>query len=266
MSVLVGASIRKILGQEMLDVSSKWPVCEIVPENWNPDDPGDVEALKSLGRSTAILLHSLSLNVLGPTQPEFVLRRLKTWSEVLGLNAVSDHFCWSATDAHSLGVFIPSTDDVEVLSVKVRALKQTVGIALALENISLSADDPAFCMAYHQALTRVCRDEGASILLDLENLRLDSAASGVALNELLSLYDDAEISGYHVAGSTSGEIVLDTHDQPVPDTTLELLLKCYDVKPRPVIYERDYALGVAEIDSEVGRIAAYLEQGLNTLR
>jgi uncharacterized protein (UPF0276 family) len=113
-------------------------------------------------------------------------------------------------------------------------------------------------------LTQVCRDEGVSILLDLENLRLDSVASGVALTALLSLYDDAEISGYHVAGSTSGEMVLDTHDQPVPDTTLQLLLKCYGAKPRSVIYERDYALGVAEIDNEVRRIAAYLQHGLET--
>lgn len=266
MSILVGGSIRKILGRQMLDASSRWPVCEVVPENWDPDDPADVEALEFLNRTTKILLHSLSLNVLGPTRPDFVLRRLKAWSTVLDIAMITDHFCWSATDAHPLGVFVPPVDDLEVLKVKVRTLKQTVGMMVGLENISLSADDPDYCMRYHQSFAQVCNDEGVSILLDLENLRLDSVSSGVPVARLLALYKDAEICGYHVAGSTAGELVLDTHDQPVPEETLQLLLRCYRTKPKPVIYERDYALGVAEITAEISRIAAYLERGLGTPR
>ena len=206
MSALVGGSVRKILGREMLDAASRWPVCEVVPENWDPDDPADVEALEFLNRSTKILLHSLSLNVLGPTRPDFVLHRLKAWSKALDIQMVTDHFCWSATDAHSLGVFIPPVDDIEVLRLKVRTLQRTVGMKVGLENISLSADEPEFCVRYHQLFTRVCNDEGAAILLDLENLRLDSVSSGIPATRLLSLYEDAEISGYHVAGSTAGEL------------------------------------------------------------
>jgi uncharacterized protein (UPF0276 family) len=264
MSVLVGGSVRKILGREMFDAASRWPVCEVVPENWDPDDPADVEALGFLNRSTKILLHSLSLNILGSTRPDFVLHRLNAWSRALGIQMISDHFCWSATDAHSLGVFVPPIDDIEVLRVKVRTLRHTLGMKVGLENISLSADDPDFCMRYHELFTRVCNDEGMAILLDLENLRLDSVSSGIPATRLLSLYDDAEISGYHVAGSTAGALVLDTHDQPVSEETLQLLLSCYRARQKPVIYERDYALDVTEITAEVSRIAAYLERGLGT--
>jgi uncharacterized protein (UPF0276 family) len=96
-------------------------------------------------------------------------------------------------------------------------------------------------------------------LLDLENLRLDSFASGLPITELLSCYDGVEICGYHVAGSTVGDPVLDTHDQKVPNETLRLLLSCYDARPGPVIYERDYALDLKVIGDEVHRIAACIE-------
>jgi uncharacterized protein (UPF0276 family) len=248
----------------MLEAASQWPVCEVVPENWDPNDPSDIAALTSLNCTTKILLHSLSLNVLGPTRSHFVMQRVHAWSDILGIKMVTDHFCWSATDAHSLGVFIPPIDDIDVLKVKVRALKHAIGMMFGLENICLSADDSIFCSGYHRALAHVCRDEGVAILLDLENLRLDSLSSGVSVDELLSYYDDIEISSYHVAGSTVGDLILDTHDQPVPEQTLQLLLKCYGAKPRPVIYERDYSLDVTEISHEVRRIAACLERGLIT--
>jgi uncharacterized protein (UPF0276 family) len=179
---------------------------------------------------------------------------------------VTDHFCWSASDAHSLGVFIPPLDDLEVLKLKIRTLKQAVGMKIGLENISLSAAEPDFCLRYHQSFARACHDEGMSILLDLENLRLDSVSSGIPAWRLLSLYDEAEICGYHVAGSTAGELILDTHDQPVPKETLHLLSGCYRARPRPVIYERDYALGVTELTAEVNRIAAYLEREVGAAR
>jgi uncharacterized protein (UPF0276 family) len=264
MQILVGGSIRRVLGREMLDAASQWPVCEVVPENWDPDDPSDIEALTSLNSRCRILLHSLSLNVLGPSRPDFVTRRVQAWSAILGLDLVTDHFCWSATDAHSLGVFIPPIDNIDVLKVRVRALKQAIGIPFGLENICLSASDRIFSSRYHQALAQVCRDEGVSTLLDLENLRLDAFSSGASVDELLSYYDDVEISGYHVAGSTEGDLVLDTHDQPVPEQTLQLLLKCFSARPRPVIYERDYALDVTEISDEIRRITAYLKRGLGT--
>ncbi|THD61160.1 MAG: DUF692 family protein [Bradyrhizobium sp.] len=264
MDILVGGSIRKVLGREMLDAASRWPVCEVVPENWNPDDPSDVQALTSLNSQCKILLHSLSLNVLGPSCPHFVTWRVQAWSRILGINLVTDHFCWSATDAHSLGVFVPPIDDIDVLKIRVRALKQMIGMPFGLENICLSANDPIFSSRYHRALTQVCRDEGVSVLVDLENLRLDTLSSGASFDELFSYYDDVEICGYHVAGSTAGDLVLDTHDQPVPDQTLQLLLKCFSARPGPVIYERDYALDVTEISNEIRRIAAYLEGGLGT--
>jgi uncharacterized protein (UPF0276 family) len=254
MRSLVGGSIRKALGPTMLDLASHWPVCEVVPENWNPGDPADLAALISLNESTTILLHSLSLNVLGPVPSASIVQRVREWSRILRLNMVTDHFCWSAAEDHSLGVFVPPIEAVDILQKRVRTTKEAVGITLGLENICLSSDDPIFSVHYHDALALISRNEKVPVLLDLENLRLDSIASNAPLSELLSCYDDVEVCGYHVAGSTVGETVLDTHDQKVPDETLELLLACLGNKPAPVIYERDYALDLTEIGDEVRRI------------
>jgi uncharacterized protein (UPF0276 family) len=261
MPALVGGSIRKTLGPPMLEAASHWPVCEVVPENWNPDDASEVAALTALNETTEILLHSLSLNVLGPAPAAHIAERARRWSGILGLTMVTDHFCWSATDAHTLGVFVPPIEKPEILRERVRAAKDAVGLAFGLENISLSSDDPDFSLGYHQALAEVSHLEDVAVLLDVENLRLDSIAGGIPVERLLSIYDAVEICGYHVAGSTAADPVLDTHDQRAPRETLELLLACYSRKPRPVIYERDYALDLDEIADEVRRIADFVDSG-----
>jgi uncharacterized protein (UPF0276 family) len=244
----------------MLEAASRWPVCEVVPENWNPDDASDVAALAALNQKTEVLLHSLSINVLGPVPDRHVAERIRRWSDILGLTMVTDHFCWSATDAHALGVFVPPVEETGILRKRVRTAKDAVGLAFGLENISLSSDDRNFSLGYHRALAEISHLEGVSVLLDVENLRLDSIASGIAVEQLLSIYDGIEICGYHVAGSTVADPVLDTHDQRVPRETLELLLACHRRKQRPIIYERDYALDLNDIVDEVRRIANFVDR------
>jgi uncharacterized protein (UPF0276 family) len=261
MQIQVGGSLKRNLGQKMFDAAAHWPVCELIPENWDPDNPEDVEILKSLSRDTQFLLHSLSLNALGEMHSDFLTQRILAWGDILETYLVTDHFSWSATDDHSFGVSIPPFEEAGVLSRRVSALKKKLGRQLGLENICLSADDEGFCHRYHQTLTQICKEEGVLILLDLENLRLDSVASGAPVQELLAYYADSEIAFYHVAGSTECDLVLDTHDQPVPDQTLQLLLQSYRRNPKAVIYERDYALDIADIIQEVEKISCFLQQG-----
>src|SRR5690348_3787544 len=126
--MLVGGSVKRVLGQAMLELASGWPACEVVPENWDPHDPADRDALLSLNDSTTILLHSLSLNVLGPVIPAAAVACVREWADILGIKLVTDHFCWSMTESHPLGVFVPSTDAIEILQGRVGALKQALGI------------------------------------------------------------------------------------------------------------------------------------------
>jgi uncharacterized protein (UPF0276 family) len=155
---------------------------------------------------------------------------------------------------------MPPIETPDALASRVRALKASLGRPLGLENICLSTDDAGFCSRYHQTFIHICREEGLSILLDVENLRLDSIGSGIPMPELLGYYEYSTIIGYHVAGSRAGEMILDTHDQPVSDITLQLLLQSYKNKPAPVIYEREYALDIVEIQDEVNRITDWLKR------
>jgi uncharacterized protein (UPF0276 family) len=259
MPALVAGSLKRVLGQAMLELASSWPVCEVVPENWDPRDPADRAALISLNDSTTILLHSLSLNVLGPVIPADVVACIREWADILGVKLVTDHFCWSMTESHPLGVFVPPVEPIEILQSRVGAVKQALGIKLGVENICLSSTDPNFTIGYHDALTRVARIEEVPVLLDLENLRLDAAVSSLPVAQLLSYYDAIEVCGYHVAGSGGDDPFVDSHDQHVPDDTLGLLRQCYSRKNAPVIYERDYALDLQQIGEEVRRISAAIE-------
>jgi uncharacterized protein (UPF0276 family) len=255
--VLVGGSFRRALRGRLLPVAERWPVCEVVAESWDPEDPADAALLERLASSTSVRLHSLSLNPLGDGPSEWAFARVTAWARRLRVESVSDHYAWTGAGDTQLGVFVPPIEPPEVRLDRVRELRDRLGLPLVLENIALpSGRDVA---RYHDELLETCTRAGVGVLLDLENLRLDGASARVPPAALADAYASVRIAGYHVAGSDVSPVVLDTHRHEVPAETLDLLRVAARRQPAPVIYERDFALDDEAIAREVGRIQSALE-------
>jgi len=222
----VGGSFRRAIGGELTAAARRWNVCEIIAESWDPEDAEDVAFLEELASATIVHLHCLSLNPLGDAPSPLGLERARGWVHRLRVDHVSDHYAWTGVRDIQLGVFIPSGRDL---------------------------------WAYHETLIDTCDRANVPILLDVENLRLDAASSGIPASSLLELYADARVVGYHVAGSDIAPLVLDTHRHAVPAETLELARVALRRRPAPVIYERDFALDAREIGAEVNRLESALE-------
>jgi len=253
----VGGSFRRAIGGELTAAARRWNVCEIIAESWDPEDAEDVAFLEELASATIVHLHCLSLNPLGDAPSPLGLERARGWVHRLRVDHVSDHYAWTGVRDIQLGVFIPPIEAALVQVDRVRVLRDRLDVALVLENVALPSGRDLW--AYHETLIDTCDRANVPILLDVENLRLDAASSGIPASSLLELYADARVVGYHVAGSDIAPLVLDTHRHAVPAETLELARVALRRRPAPVIYERDFALDAREIGAEVNRLESALE-------
>lgn len=253
--VQVGGSLRRSLGASLLQAAGGWACCEVVVEAWDPEDEQDAHALSWLAERTTLLPHSLSLNVLGDAASALALTRARAWSERLAFGRVSDHFAWTASEGREPGVFLPPFEEAEALRARIERRRDQLGCPLSLENIALATTDRAFVHRYHERLAAACSGARAPVLLDLENLWLDAAASGEPIQALLAHYDSVEVASYHVGGGERIDgLWLDTHRLPVRPEVLSLLRAAVSRRPAPVVYERDYALDAESISREVRRI------------
>jgi uncharacterized protein (UPF0276 family) len=226
----------------------------MVPEIWDPESAEDIAYIEGLHGRTALYLHSLSLNPLGDEPATGALKRLRGWRRRLGIDFVSDHFCWTGAGGIHPGVFFPPVERTSEIRHRVATLRDRVECPLVLENIALAGRTPEAALRYHETLTEVCGIERIPVLLDVENIRLDAVAAGLSPSDLLRLYSGLEIGSYHIAGSDAEGEIADTHRHPSAPEAISLLRDLHARRPAPVFYERDYALDADLIAAEVARL------------
>ena len=118
-------------------------------------------------------------------------------------------------------------------------------------------------------LNLICRESGAGLLLDIENLYLNSQNHDFDAHEFLDNLSPDSVREIHMAGgiaiSDAGlqrSFLADTHSHPVPNETLDLLeyaLSLYS--PQTIILERDDRLdATGEILGDVERIRLCVDQ------
>ena len=254
----VGGSLHRSLRHGLAAAVAAWPVCEVVPESWDPDDPDDIAYLENLDSKTRFYLHSLSLNALGDGPPEAIFERICRWRERLKADSISDHFSWTGAGGVHPGVFLPPVEGVGEIRGRVRRLSDRLGCQLILENIALAGRSAEEVLRYHEILLEVCSADSIPVLLDIENVRLDALVSGVPPERLLLLYDQVDVQSYHIAGSDSDGEIADSHRHACSQESIELLRRMLLRRRAPVFYERDYELDPGLIAAEVARLSQEL--------
>ena len=254
----IGTNLKKAAREDYFQLAKEFGICEIVPENWDPRRVEDRAFLQRLSDVSEILLHSLSMNVLGSGLEYWVLERILFWVGDLKINSVSDHFSWTGIGKHRLGIFLPPIEDFDTISEKVGVLKSQLNTKLALENIAIPSSSVELISAYHHTFLKASVACNFELIVDVENIRLDALSSGMPLDSLTSMYEDhlSSISYYHIAGSEadpSGKLA-DTHSGSISEEALSTLDFFLEKKQAPIIYERDYNISIEEIGVELAKL------------
>jgi uncharacterized protein (UPF0276 family) len=259
----LGPSLKHALCDGYLEILRHSDICEFLVETWDPENPADVVRLLQINEKVRLLPHCITLNLLGDGPSPRSIQRVRKWIDVLGLDWISDHYCWSSFEAKASGLAIPPLVSVSECLEKVSRVRDLFGVELVLENIPTPFDEAHRVLAYHESLIACLKREGFGLLLDVENIRVDAVNSGLDPFEILKMYDGFKPKYVHVAGGGfNGILEGDSHDRACSDLTIQLLKSVPGVESLDVIYERDYALDTQEVDEEILRLRSHLS-GLN---
>ncbi len=188
--------------------------------------------------------------------------------ECLQAPAYSEHLAFTRVPGRDLANLLPlpKTEAVaESIIAKVRAVQARIPVPFLLENITYLFDWPDSDMSDAEFLNLICRETGAGLLLDIENLYLNSHNHGFDPRKFIDALPCGLVQEVHLAGGVTVRdavldrpILADSHSHPVPDEALDLLDRVLARQtPATIILERDERLDATdEILDDVARIRA----------
>jgi uncharacterized protein len=190
----------------------------------------------------------------------------------LNAPAYSEHLAFTRVPGRDLGNLLPlpKTEAVaESIIAKVRIVQSRIPVPFLLENITYVFDWPDSELSDAEFLGLICRETGAGILLDVENLYVNGRNHGFDPHAFLDALPAHTVKEVHLAGGvTLREDTLpqlffaDSHSHPVPDAALDLLdyaLARQD--PATIVLERDDRLEATnEILADVAHIRARIHR------
>ena len=184
----------------------------------------------------------------------------------------SEHLAFTRVPGRDLANLLPlpKTEAVaESIVAKVRTIQSRIPVPFLLENISYAFVWPDSTLSDAEFLNLICRETGAGLLLDIENLYLNAANHGFDSREFIDGLSPGLVREVHMAGGIAVNdgaeqpFLADSHSHPIPDEALDLLAYALARhSPATIVLERDDRFdAVDEILGDVERIRACVNHG-----
>jgi uncharacterized protein len=265
----VGIGYRIAIGDWTRANLNRFDVLEVTVDHCIHGDPRErVKIFELVGR-IPLTAHGIGLSI-GTDEPIDLayLDEVAAIVERLQAPAYSEHLAFTRVTGRELGNLlpVPRTEAVaEAIIAKVRIVQSKVAVPFLLENISYILDWPDSTLSDVDFLNLICRETGAGLLLDLENLYLNANNHGFNAHAFLDALPSGIVKEVHLAGGVSLDdqilgrpLLVDTHSHPIPTAVFDLLDHLLAKQaPAAIILERDDRLDAPdEILDDVARIRA----------
>ncbi|MEI7011516.1 DUF692 domain-containing protein [Leptospira licerasiae] len=230
---------------------------EAITENYMDTQGRPLEMLESVRKNFPIALHGVSLSILGGNFPD--KKYLQRWKELIRLIdpfLVSDHLCWTEQSGNYLHDLLPFPFTNEFLQFAIDRAEQVqeiLGRKILLENVSTYLSFPQSEMPEWEFISELSKRSGCGILLDINNIYVNSINHGFSASEYLSSIPWENVGQIHLAGHTdTGEFLFDTHSRPVAQEVWDLFSMFADkIRGIPILLEWDEDIpGFHEMEEE----------------
>ncbi len=218
---------------------------EIVPENWIHVGGALAKKLRFFTERYPCLIHGLSLSIGSPAPlDEQLVRDIKAFMAEHNIRKYSEHLSYCSDDGHLYDLMpIPFTDDaVHYVADRVRRVQDILGQKMALENVSYYAPTDS-SMTEKEFLLAVLEEADCDLMLDINNIVVNSINHKYDASEFLRDMPAARISYFHIAGHyvEAEDLRIDTHGSAVDAQSWRLLEDAYhQFGPVPTLLERDF--------------------------
>ncbi len=204
---------------------------EIIAESYLSWSDGramrSAEALEKIRQDYPLTIHGVSLN-LGSVDPLDLehLKLLRGFIERTQPAWYSDHLCWTGVGGHSFHDLLPlpyTEEAVVVACEKIQQVQDFLGQRILIENVSSYVSFDHSEMAEWEFLNEVSRRSGCGVLLDINNVYVNSRNQHFDPIQYLAAISPESVGQIHLAGHEDrGSHLVDTHDAPVSDEVWNL--------------------------------------------
>ncbi|MBQ0729472.1 MAG: DUF692 domain-containing protein [Oleispira antarctica] len=233
---------------------------EVAPENWIGVGGRLGKQFRSFTERFDFLCHGLSLSI-GSSDPLDInfVKQVSQFMKEHGIKAYSEHLSFCSHEGHMYDLMpIPFTEEaVHYVAQRIRTVQDIIEQPLIIENVSAYAQ-PGKEMEEIDFLKAVIEEADCRLLLDVNNVFVNSINHGFDAKEYLIKIPTERISYLHIAGhyEEAEDLLVDTHGATVKQDVWDLLDFTYQHHGViPTLLERDFNIpSVAELISEVDLI------------
>ena len=222
-----GVGLRKEFFSEIADTTQSVGWLEIVPENFMDFGGNPQHVLDACAKRWSIISHGVNLSI-GSCDPlnEGYIEKLKALLDRVNAPWYSDHMCFTSVGGRYFHDLIPlpfSNEAADHVVKRVRQLQKKIRRPFLLENPSYYVQLPGAEMAEGDFYHRVLEEADCGMLLDVNNVYVNSRNHGFDPREMIRNYPLHRVGQIHMAGhKDTGDVVIDTHEGPIIDPVWEL--------------------------------------------
>lgn len=241
-----GLGLRKPHYGDFLDGDQAVAVdfVEVISENFMVDGGKPREILRRVRERHPVALHGVSMSI-GSADGlrDDYLAQLRALVDEIEPLFVSDHLSWSRIEQFNSHDLLPlpyTPEALERVCANIDRAQSALGRTMLIEN-------PSSYIAFAQGMTEwdflgeVCARTGCDLLLDVNNIYVSATNHGFDPAAYLSAVPHQRVRQIHLAGHSQGrDLLIDTHDQPVPDPVWQLYAQAIEaIGPTATMIERD---------------------------
>lgn len=260
-----GGSAGLGLRRALLDALVQTPAeridfIEVAPENWIGVGGRAGKRLRACSERWPMFCHGLSLSLGGPAPLDAeLLDGIAGFLEEHRVPLYSEHLSWCSDEGQLYELMpIPFTmAAVRHVASRIDQVQDRLRRRIAIENVSFYAA-PGAEMDELDFVTEVVRQADCDLLLDVNNVFVNSINHGYDARNFIAALPSAAITCLHVAGHfrQDPDLIIDSHGAAVIDPVWQLLDHAYTCHGlRPTLLERDFNFPpLAELLAEVDTI------------
>lgn len=192
-----------------------------------------------------IALHGVSLSI-GSADPlnKIYLQKLKSLIETVDPLWVSDHICWTGVNQENLHDLLPlpyTQETIDHVANKILQVQDFLKRPMVFENVSAYLSFKHSEMSEWEFIREIVKKTDCEILLDVNNIFVSSKNQKFDPIEFIKTLPKEYIREMHLAGhSSSGNMLIDTHDGPVCPEVLSLYKETLSITGKiPTLIEWD---------------------------
>ena len=240
-----GLGMRPAHYDEFLGGNVPVDFIEVISENFMVDGGRPLHILDRVRTHYPVALHGVSMSIGSADGLDIgYLRRLRSLVDRIDPVVVSDHLCWTRIEGFNSHDLLPlpyTQEALDLVCANVSEAQDILGRALLIENPSTYLEFSHSEMSEWAFLDEMSARTGCFLLLDVNNIYVNAANHRFDPLAYLEGIPADRVRQIHLAGHSQGkDLLIDTHDQPVPSPVWALYETAIQMTgPVATMIERD---------------------------